>query len=286
MKMPTLLGTTGTPVEGCFNGLYDFGAQRWSPILCSSETKHGMDGVSYFTLPSFPQLHETAEARMGFPDVNGRIIGFFKLKSNLTILVESLALGSSSSQYPAASIQVTPIAARKLAKKEAVKLRDATKKLQVFEQSFHCGTGQKKSRQHVCNFVGFQLSSLMLSVRGIISLSGPLSASIGLFEEDFSFQQNIVSVEPELEALHEIQQAIPVHTAIEGDECYPCSSDSQQGTDLKHGPVIDGGSGSSDAVVERGGPMFTIPAVGAGRITPPMPLCSINPAAPEFSGTS
>jgi len=128
-------------------------------------------------------MQESAEARLGFPDANGRIIGFFKLKSNLTILVESLGSGASSS-YSAAPI--TSIAARNLAKKEAVKIRDAAKKLQVFEQSFLCGTGQKKSHQQVCNFVGFQLSSLILSTRGVISLSEVLSNPI----EDMVFQES------------------------------------------------------------------------------------------------
>jgi len=252
-----------------------------------------MDSACYSALAPFNELQFLAEERMDMPPEEGKVIGFFKLKNTITLLVQSAAPPMQASDDHSSAALIIPVSARKLIKKEAIKIRDVGKKVHVkahlFEQSFLCGIGRKTGRQHICNFVGFQQSSISISARGAISFSGTLAcsysavnmngdsnevASLAVLHEE---EQQVLDVDQIQElnpggpptAFSEFESGAfldiqPVITGIEVDECLSSFSGDpfQQGTvNFLEGAVADeddAAAGCSNALAENSCPRFKL----------------------------
>lgn len=143
---------------------YDLGLCKWTSSL-----PHAANNI--ITFPTFEDMHAHAAAKTHHDvvrNLNGKIIGYFVLKKQMTIIVET--------EFHSYDV----LAARLLCKAESIKLRNKLKKVQpnmmgamaagasslntYFEQSFSLLTG------NICNFTGIQNSVLYLK-EGVVTYS-------------------------------------------------------------------------------------------------------------------
>ena len=134
--------------------------------LCKWTSSFLHAAYNIITFPAFEDMHAHAAAKTDHDmvqNVNGKIIGYFVLKKQMTIIVET-----EFHNYDV-------LAARSLCKAESIKLRNKLKKVQpemmgamaandFFEQSFSLLSG------NICNFTGIQNSVLYLK-EGVVTYS-------------------------------------------------------------------------------------------------------------------
>ena len=152
---------------------YNLALSKWIP---SGATQ---DDCRMFTMPSFEDMLITAGKFAG-TSLCGKIIGFFTLKKQMTILVETSHI-------------FDVLLARSLCKQQSVKVRNTVKQIArqkfdvaggVLEQSISIKSG------HICNFIGIQHSLLYLN-EGLITngppLTGPAAPPLPARPEDKLF---------------------------------------------------------------------------------------------------